>query len=183
VWLQTSERWRLFPPCPESCAAGRSLIASSRRCTKQKQKQSQSHRNGNRYTCVVDYLSGRLCWRGYFLPCDAASSIAQLLNCPVCGCCICLRSGPVEEVARMPVRAQLDHRDQTTNKTTHPESPPFFISTSSRLFYQSSKQASKQSINQSSDREPAPPPVLFCSLLAAPHPPSCHRDAASAPRR
>ena len=44
-------------------------------------------------------------------------------------------------------------------------------------------QAIRQAIKQSSDREPAPPPVLFCSLLAAPHHPSCHRDAASAPRR
>lgn len=176
MWLQTRERWRLLPPCPESCAAGRALIASSWRCTKQKQSQSQRNRKA---TAIRVWL---VIFRGVCVG-AAISSLAtrppQLLNCSTA---LSVAAASASDLVRSR-KWQLDHRDQTTNKTTHAGSPPFFISTSSRLFYQSIKQASKQAINQSSDREPAPPPVLFCSLLAAPHHPSCHRDAASAPRR
>lgn len=116
------------------------------------------NRNSNSNTCVVDYLTGRLCWRGYFHPCDAASSIA-------CSIALSVAAASASDLVRS--RKLPECQSGLTvgpQRPDHQQDHPPGISPRS-LFQRPPASSIKQASNQSSDREPAPPPVLFCSVL------------------
>jgi hypothetical protein len=152
VWLQTSERWRLFPPCPESCAAGRSLIASSWRCTKQKQSQSQSQSQGNSNTCVVGYCI----FRGVCVG-AAISSLAtrppQLLNCSTALSVAAASASDLVRSRKWPeCQSGLSWTTETRPPTRLPTRdlpPSLFQRRPASSINQASKQTSNQSIKRS----------------------------------